>query len=171
MPTVATTTYDEIVESFLASAERLEALVKALPDALLDCAEAPGEWTIRQIVHHVADDGDVWCMVLKKAIATPGARVRFEGFPGNEPWANALAFHQRPIAPALELLHAHRQVMAELSRSFSSAWDTSYIVIVDENGNAVQDVHMGQILPMLTGHLLEHIQTIQSICQQNGIAN
>jgi hypothetical protein len=97
---------------FTSSADRLVADLDGLSEADLDLSLAPGEWSIRQIVHHLADDCDVWSFHLKKAIATPGTPIRFEGFPGNEAWANALAFKKRPIEPAVELIKAHRRLLA-----------------------------------------------------------
>jgi hypothetical protein len=80
-------TDQQILARFIASAEQFQALVCDLPETALDAASAVDGWTIRQIIHHIVDDGDVWSLCIKKAIATPGVMVRFEGFPGNEPWA------------------------------------------------------------------------------------
>lgn len=160
-----------IIGSLLLSAERLECLVVDLSDDELAWSSAPGSWTIRQIVHHVADDGDAWSMPLKKAIATPGAPIRFEGFPGNDAWADALAFHKRPIEASLELLKAHRHMMAELARWYADDWDAPHIVIVDSEGREVQKVTFGQILGMVTEHMLEHVAEIEKIRQAHGRSN
>jgi len=114
---------EEALTLFLSGVERLETAVEGLTEASLDLSNTPGEWTIRQMVHHVADDGDVWSMPLKKAIVSCGAPIRFEGFPGNDAWAEAMAFNQRGIAASLGLIKAHRQVMAELAHYFMEGWD------------------------------------------------
>src|SRR5689334_11889523 len=103
--TAQTLSKQELIEGFTAGHAQLASVIQGLSESALDLSLAPGEWTIRQIVHHISDDGDVWCMALKKAIATPGAPIRFEGFPGNEAWATALDFHRRPIEPGLALIH------------------------------------------------------------------
>lgn len=161
---------EETLSLFLSGIERLERAVEGLSEAHLDLSNAEGEWTIRQIVHHVADDGDVWSMCLKKAIATCGAPIRFEGFPGNEAWAAALAFDRRGIAAALGLLKAHRQVMAELARFFIETWDERYVVIVDEGGKEVQKVTVGQMVHMVAEHLLEHVRVIERIKEKHGVS-
>ena len=165
----ASRTQDETLALFLSGAQRLESAVAGLSSASLDWADQPGDWTIRQIVHHVAEDGDAWSMPLKKAIATPGAPIRFEGFPGNDAWADAMAFDQRDIANSLALIKTHRQVMAELARYFSDAWDRGYIVIVDEKGQEVQKFSVGQIVNMVSEHLLEHLEAIEDIKRKHGI--
>jgi hypothetical protein len=150
---------------FLSTTRRLEEEVSGLTNEDLDHSLEPGSWSIRQIVHHVADDGDVWCMIFKKALATPGTPIRFEGFPGNEPWAKALSFDHRPITSALNLLRAHGEMMAELATTFPDSWEQC-VKIVDESGNVVQDLSAGQILSMLGEHLQEHLLTIQMIKQK-----
>ncbi|MFC1996566.1 DinB family protein [Chloroflexota bacterium] len=117
-------TKEETLALFLSGAERLETILASLSAASLDLAAKPGEWTIRQMVHHLADDGDALSMPLKKAIAISGALIRFEGFPGNDVWANAMAFDKRDIANSVALIKAHRQVMAELARYFIDDWDS-----------------------------------------------
>jgi hypothetical protein len=162
-------TKEETLALFLSGAERLETTLAILSAASLDLAAKPGEWTIRQMVHHVADDGDAWSMPLKKAIAISGALIRFEDFPGNDVWANAMAFDKRDIANSVALIKAHRQVMAELARYFIDAWDSQYIVIVDEQGKEVQKVTIGQIVNMVTEHLLEHVDAIEDVKRKHGI--
>lgn len=163
-----TGTQRETLALFRQGAERLENSVAGLSDEQLDQNEAPGEWTIRQIVHHVAEDGDAWSMNFKKAIAIPGAPVRFEGFPGNKAWADALAFDKRPLKSSLALIKAHRQVIAELAERFPDAWE-QYVVIVDSDGKELQKVSAGQIVYMLGEHMEEHIAKIEEIKNIHGI--
>lgn len=158
----------ETLELFTACVNKLMTLVAGLSEQELDFFIAPGEWTIRQILHHVSEDGDAWSMNFKKAIATPGVPIRFEGFPGNQPWADALAFEKRPIKSALALLHSHRQVIAELAEYFPGAWE-QYVVIVDSHGQETARVSAGQIIRMLTEHLREHTATIEATKQQHHI--
>jgi hypothetical protein len=152
----------EVTARFIESADCLGEILNSLPPQDLDCAERDGEWTIRQIVHHLADDCDVWSMCIKRAFATPGVTVRFEGFPGNEAWANGLDFHLRPIEPSLALIRAHRRYLADLFDYFSEDWERC-IDIAGEDGKVAATLSAGQMIEMLTGHMLEHIDTIRRI--------
>ncbi len=79
-------TDEATLRRFINGGEELVALAEDLSEEDLALRSESDGWTVREIIHHVSDDGDVWSMCIKKALATPGALVRFEGFPGNEPW-------------------------------------------------------------------------------------
>jgi hypothetical protein len=157
----------QALADFVGIADELVALVGPLSDEELDLSRGPGQWSIRQIVHHLADDGDVWSMCIKKALATPGASVRFEGFPGNEAWADALDFGERDIGFALQLIVAHRQYLAALLRDLDT-WDNA-IKLVDAEGQVRREMTVREMVPMLTDHLATHVATIRAICEANGI--
>lgn len=169
--TQQTATQNELLTQFLATADRLVTAVANLSETELDLTAESDGWSIRQMVHHVADDGDAWCLPLKKAIATPGAPLRFEGFPGNDAWAAGLAFDKRGVGPALQLIRAHRQVMADLARYFAADWDACYVTVVDANGQALQKLTLEQILRMIAEHLQEHVEAIEAVLQANQAAS
>jgi hypothetical protein len=146
---------------FTADPDRLESAVAGLTEDQLDLAEAPGQWSIRQIVHHLSDDCDVWSFGIKRAIAVDGVSIRFGPFPGNEPWANALAFDRRPIAPALALFSAHRALLAQIVSALPASWDRC-VNAVDDQGQTFQ-IPVGGALKMLSDHLQEHLATIARI--------
>jgi hypothetical protein len=155
---------------FTSGAEKLEQAVSGLSEKELDCAFAPGEWTIRQIVHHVADDGDGWSFVLKKALGTPGVGFSFGepgDFPGNEAWSKALACDKRPIQASLSLIKAHRKLIEELAVYFAGSWD-NYVTYLDLEGKK-QKFTAAQIIGMLAEHLMEHVTTINAIKKKHGI--
>jgi hypothetical protein len=158
----------ETLKRFRGSAAALLETVAGLTDDQLDCSLEPGEWTIRQIINHVATDGDVWSISFQKAIANSGAPVRFEGFLDNELWADNLAFDKRSIGNAVLLIEVHRRVIAELAEHFPDAWER-YVVILDTEGKKVQHITAGQIIGMLTDHMEEHIATIEAIKQHHGV--
>jgi len=150
-----------------AVAEELATIVQGLSEAELDLSLGPDQWSIRQIVHHLADDGDVWSMCIKKAIATPGAQVRFEGFPGNEAWADALCFGEREVGSALELIVAHRQYLVQLLRHLD-VWENS-VKLVDAEGHVQREISVREMVEMLTDHMSTHVTTIETICEEHGV--
>ena len=153
-------TNQEILERFISSRERLRAATQNLTAAELDTPSEPGGWTVRQIIHHVADDGDVFSLCIKKAIATPGAAVRFEGFPGNEAWAEGLGFERRAVETSLALIDAHRAAIAALVSDFPDAWEQP-VQFFNEAGEAAGTFSVGQMVGMLGDHLVEHVASIE----------
>ena len=160
----------ETLKLFTSGAEKLEKAVSGLSEKELDYSLAPGEWTIRQIVHHVADDGDGWSFVFKKALGTPGVGFSFGEpgeFPGNEVWSKALACYERPITAALTLIKAHRTYIEELAIYFAGSWG-NYVTYLDPEGMK-QKFTAGQIIGMLAEHMMEHVATINAIKKKHGI--
>ncbi len=156
------TTPQALLSQFVASADQVAAAVKGLSDKELDMSCAPDQWTIRQIVHHITDVGGEWNSCIIKGIATPGVTVRFEGYPGNEAWANALKFQDRPIDKGLVFLKANYQFLADLLEHFPDAWDQT-VVIRGDGGEAPATVRISDIIKMLTDHIQEHLREIEAI--------
>jgi len=158
----------ETIAIFTSGADKLEESVASLSEKQLDYSMAPGEWTVRQIIHHVAEDGDAWSFNFKKALAAAGMLIqRGQQSPENDAWAKALSYDKRPVQASLALLRAHRQIMAELAEFFPDRWENS-IIFVDSGGNQ-RSVSAGGIIRMVGNHLLEHVNAINAIKRQHGI--
>jgi len=84
----------EILSRFLSGAKQLQGIVENLSEAQLDLSREPNTWSIRQIVHHLADDCDVWSMCIKKAIARRPSAVR--GLPGQRTLGGRSGVRQTP---------------------------------------------------------------------------
>jgi hypothetical protein len=161
-----------LLTSYQGGVERLQYMMADMTYDQLELSadkEAyPGTWTIREIIHHLADDGDLWSMRIKQAIATPEVRVRLEGFPGNEVWAGSLDFEERDAGPAMDLIAAHGTYMVELLTRFYNAWERK-IVVVDEPTGSERPFTVLQIVQMLVEHLEEHLDQIAAIKDFNRI--
>jgi hypothetical protein len=162
MPTELSLAQKESLDLFVSGAYKLDKLVAALTEQELDMSLSPGEWTIRQIVHHVAGDGDAWSLVIQKGLAVNGILVSFGESVENEKMAGGLGFDKRPIRAALALIKSHRHVIAELAICYLDKWDNTVTFKVpgqEELGR----ISIGEIIRMLADHLAEHIVTIEAI--------
>jgi hypothetical protein len=169
MPSELSQKQKETLDLFVSGAYKLDKLVAWLTEQELDKSLSPGEWTIRQIVHHVAGDGDAWSMVIQKGLAIPGTPVSFGESLENEKWADALGFDKRPIRAALALIKCHRHIIAELAICYLDKWDNTVTFKVpgqEEPGK----ISVGEIIRMLADHLAEHITTIEAIRKKFGIS-
>src|SRR6476660_1470072 len=94
-----------------------EALVGA-PDEELDTAPAPGKWTAREIVHHLADSEMTSAIRLRLLIATPNPQI--VGYDQDE-FSKKLYYKDRPIEASLDAFNAARRSSAELLDRLSEA--------------------------------------------------
>jgi hypothetical protein len=95
-----------------------EALVGA-KDKELDVRPAPGKWTAREVVHHLADSEMTSALRLRMLLAVDGANI--VGYDQDE-FARRLHY-DRPIEASLEAFKAARRTTAEiLDRMTDDEW-------------------------------------------------
>jgi DinB superfamily len=95
-----------------------EALVGA-KDQELDVRPAPGKWTAREVVHHLADSEMTSALRLRMLLAVDGASI--VGYDQDE-FARRLHY-DRPIEASLEAFKAARRTTAEiLDRMTDDEW-------------------------------------------------
>ena len=146
-------------------------VVEALADiteAELDAREAPGEWSPREVVHHLADSEMTSAIRLRRLIVED--RPLIVGY-DQEAWAVELDYHSRPLEPALAVVEAVRANTVPLIRSLpDEAWQRS--------GRHTESGRYGaeDWLRIYAAHLEEHAQQIEgnlaawrdSAAQQDG---
>jgi hypothetical protein len=86
-----------------------EALEK-ISDRELDARPEPGKWSVREIVHHLADSEMTSAIRLRRLIAEE--RPAISGY-DEEEFARRLHY-DRPIESSLEAIHAARRSTADL---------------------------------------------------------
>lgn len=151
-----------IIRDFIEALEGFDRALERVPEEGLDWNESKGEWTIRHVIHHVAEDCNVYAFIIERALATPGSKVVFGDFPGNNAWADKLGFGERPIEPAIELIHAHRKFLAELVSHFPDRWDNS-VKFFDDEGKELATSSVKEMMIMLTEHMQEHTEMVLRI--------
>ena len=140
--------------------------MQQVPKEGLDWAEKPGEWSIREVLHHLAEDCNVYAFIIEQALATPGCKVFFGEFPGNQVWGKQLAWHERPIDIALEMVHVHRKFLAELVGHFPDRWENT-VNFYNHSLEKIGESTVEQMMTMLTEHMGEHVAMIQNILNAN----
>src|SRR6202140_1440078 len=88
-------------------------------DAELDAAPAPGKWSAREIVHHLADSEMTSAIRLRLLLAEEHAAIR----PYDQELFARRLYYDRPIAASLQTFQAARTSTAELlDRLTESEW-------------------------------------------------
>ncbi len=144
-----------------AGADGLTAALDGLGEADLDRSPAPGAWTIRQIVHHLADGETIWSIFLRMALGVPDASAQLEWYPGNDAWAGTMGYSEWPIEAAAALFRAQRLYAAHLLECLDPRWEQC--VLVDGEPMKVVDIAC-----LLTWHAAQHIAVICQIREQGG---
>lgn len=152
----------EIITDFTNALVDLDTVMEPVTEEQLDWIARDGGWSIRQVLHHLSEDGNVYTFIIERALATPGCKVFFGGFPGNEAWADSLGYDQRPIASAWDLLHAQNQFIAELVSRFPDRWDNP-AGFYNEAGEMLTEMTVEKMISMLTDHMREHTAMIKTI--------
>jgi hypothetical protein len=154
--------HKSLLDNFTSSLELFEAVFAKIPENGLDWSVKEGEWTVRQVVHHVTEDLTVYGFFIEQALAQSGSKVFFGEFPGNEAWADSLGFDQRPVSNALALMRAQRNYFAELINHFPDRWDNE-LLFYNHSGEKLSETTVRKMVTMLTDHMVEHFKMIKNI--------
>lgn len=95
------TDWEDLLSEYLHAPEQIEAALHGLSEAQLDLSPHPGEWSIRQIVHHVVDGDDLWALILKQALGEAPQELNLQWYweHPQENWGDWWAYARREIAP------------------------------------------------------------------------
>lgn len=112
----------ELIEQYRNGYQAIVEALDGISDAELDAREAPGEWSPRQIVHHLADSEMASALRLRMFVAQKSPSI--VGY-DQEEYARVL-FYDRPIEASLEAFRYARESTAEiLDRMSEEHWQRS----------------------------------------------
>jgi uncharacterized damage-inducible protein DinB len=159
---------DNAIARFREGPMMLADAVMNLQDADLDARPSGGGWSIRQIVHHIADGDDIWKLSIKMAIGNEQAEflLGWYGSLTQETWADRWAYSQRSIGVSLSLLKATREHILQLLESVPEAWNRS--VTVHTKQGEIERIPVGFVIQMQADHLVHHLKRIRAILQEGG---
>ncbi len=156
---------DTILARYADGPAQLEAAIAGLTEEELDLAQSADTWTIRQIVHHVADGDDIWKIGIKAALGNSSGTFSLQWYwdrPQDE-WVEIWNYAGRAIEPSLALFRANRCHIVQLLNQIPDAWER-YMVIRWPDGQKVQ-LTVGDIVEMQADHVRGHINDIRLIRQ------
>ncbi len=143
-----------------------EAAVTGVKDDVLDSVPAGGGWTIRQIVHHVADGDDIWKLSIKMAIGSDDAEFALGWYRemSQQQWGDRWAYGSRSIDASLSLLRASREHILQLLESVPETWNRA--VLFRKPDGQVERVPIGFVIQMQGDHLFHHLQRIRDLLKE-----
>jgi uncharacterized damage-inducible protein DinB len=140
--------------------ERMRTAVRGLDDAQLDTAYRPGGWTVRQVVHHLADAHMHIFLRFKYALARDGAPIL--GFDENS-WAELPDTRVAPVSLSLPVIESVHQRWAWVVDHMSAA-DFDRTFVHPERGPVTLD----RALAIYTWHGEHHVAQIAALRERMG---
>jgi len=135
--------------------EEIRAAIAGMSDAQLSQPESAGNWSVRQVVRHLADSDLVWGYRVRMVLAQD--RPPLTGY-DQDLWARRLHYERAPIDEALDLFSVLRRSNLRLLTN-ASAEDLRRVGVHAERGEESVE-HM---VRMYAGHDLLHLRQLERI--------
>jgi hypothetical protein len=165
--TEKTETRDEVMARYASGIQALEDALAGLTAADLDRARAAGKWTIRQIVHHVADAELLWEVAIKSALGNCGCLFDAGWYIPDNKWADPLCYATRPVDGAVALYGVIRQQVLELLEHVPGAWD-KYVLFHRGNPDEAHILTVGDMVTWQSRHATIHVEQILGTREVHG---
>jgi hypothetical protein len=121
MPTLTPAEREQLISKYAAGAARLREALALAPEAARQWRPGPGQWSIHEIVVHVADSETNAAQRIRYLLAEPQPSI--QAYDENE-WARCFDYHAHPLDLALETVTAVRaNTTALLRRLPEAAWE------------------------------------------------
>lgn len=135
----------------------LRSTAEEMTEEELSRPEAPGKWSVRHVLKHLADSELVWGYRLRMALAHH--RPRLTGY-DQDAWAERLAYAEADVGETLDELEVLRRGNLRLLER-ASADDLKRVVVHAERG----EESVERMIPLYAGHDLLHLRQIERIRQ------
>jgi uncharacterized damage-inducible protein DinB len=139
-----------VIEAF---PQRLNAEVQTMSDAQLDTPYRPGGWTVRQLVHHIADSHGQTLHRFKLALTEEKPVIK----PYKEAlWAEHVDARTMPVEPSLQIIAGSHARWVVLMRGMSTS-DFERTFFHPEQQREISLAEALELYVWHSGHHLAHI--------------
>jgi 2-haloacid dehalogenase len=153
-------THEVIVTRYAAGIQALDDVLDGLSEADLDLARAEARWTIREIVHHIADAEDLWEIAVKSALGNSGCLFDLSWYIIDNKWAEPLQYAVRPVGEALALYRALRRQVLELLAHVPDPWE-KHIRLHWADPDSARVWTVDDIVSWQARHVMLHVEQIR----------
>ena len=133
----------------------LRTIVREVPPQLLGAREAPGKWSIREVIAHLADSERNGSVRFRMVIAHD--RPALPAY-DQDLWAERLAYSESNVEESLEEFTALRRANVRLFERASDE-DLARVGMHSERG----EESLGYMLKLYAGHDIVHLRQIERI--------
>jgi uncharacterized damage-inducible protein DinB len=138
-----------------ATGESLRRAVDGMSEVQMSQPEAPGKWSVRHVLRHLADSDLVWAWRLRMVLAQD--RPPLTGY-DQDAWATRLHYQDAPAGESIDEFEIVRRGNLRLLERASTA-DLDRVGVHAERG----DESLAHMMRLYAGHDLLHIRQIERI--------
>lgn len=153
----------ELLQEYAGGPALLAVAVDGLNAAQLDRSLAAESWSIRQIVHHLADGDEIWKTCILAALG--GSKrvfdLRWYWDQSQDEWVIHWQYAKREIATSLARYTANRAAVVEMVSLTPGAWEKAVSMHGYRGGR--KRITVGEVIAMQTRHLEGHLEEIAAI--------
>lgn len=151
------------LDDFASCADRLEAVLDQIPEKDLDRSLEKNSWSVRQIVHHLADSALIWSMFYRQVMGDSGGEFQLGWYwsLSQDEWGEIWHYSQREIKSSIDLYRACNQSMIDLLRS-SDLPGTNHLFF-SFPGEESQTMTVEDTVRWQKIHLRQHLTEIKKI--------
>ena len=158
----------KILKNYSDGVQRLDSLLEGLSEDQLNLVRQEGKWSIRQIVHHIADAEEIWGLAIKTALGNTGCTFDLSWYKDNNLCAEPLDYAHRPIATALESFRLNRRMVVEMMEYFPDSFE-KHIYLTKDTMPEPKRFDLAGILGFQEVHLKMHLDQIRETRKVHGI--
>lgn len=164
-----TKSQDQTLARYAAGPDLVQAAIQDLDDTQLDLTLSAEGWSIRQLIHHIADGDYLWKEFLLRAAGDPEREFSLEWYwclPQDE-WVKRWSYAEREVSHSLALFQANRQHTLELLRQIPWLWEKCLLIPTRAGGQ--ERASVGEVVEMQARHVEGHVQDIRQIRQSHAV--
>ena len=143
------------VDVLAATAKKLERLIKGVPAAKLRKRPAPDQWSVSEILAHLADGEIVGAFRMRLVLGSAGAPIAAYD---QDAWVTSGHYETRDPRQSLEQFRVVREGNLALLKSLEPEQWKHYGVHSERGQESIE-----QIARMFAGHDLNHVRQIERI--------
>lgn len=145
----------ETIEKYGSEYKLLEETLAEIPEEAMKFKPEPKEWSIHEVIIHLADSETIAAQQARLMVAEPGRSVMAYD---QDEWANNLNYHEQDRDEALQFVKLTRSMTYSWLKSLpEEAFESSAIYPGDEDPYVLDD-----LLFIYTGHITGHVNQIKN---------
>lgn len=151
------------LDRFAHGPERLREVVENLSNSEIDYSLGEGSWSIREMIHHLADGDDIWKICIKRAIGNEGDTFTLEWYWKKKQieWSDCWKYSVREVESSIAFLESSRRHVLQLVEQVPDAWNKS--ISIRWPGGDEEIVTVGWVIDMQASHVEGHIADIERL--------